>query len=252
MGEIDNLGDDFLEKYWDYDKNKLNPWKITKCADNKIFIICQTKDYHESYKISCNDFYRGNRCSYCSNKSGKVHPLDSLGTLYPEVLDIWSNKNEKSPYKYTPNSGKKVYWKCPDGIHEDFPRRIEESKRAMFRCPECQHSLGENMIAQYLVFKNIIYIFQHKFLNCKYKHVLKFDFYLTDYNTCIEYQGIHHYEPVDFAGRGKEWAEQQFEKQKIKDQIKRDYCKMNNIKLIEIPYWDFDNIEQILSKELDL
>jgi hypothetical protein len=34
--------------------------------------------------------------------------------------------------------------------------------------------------------------------------------------------------------------------------MKRDYCKKNNIKLIEIPYWDFDNIEEILDKELKL
>jgi hypothetical protein len=39
--------------------------------------------------------------------------------------------------------------------------------------------------------------------------------------------------------------------QKI-DQIKREYCKNNNIKLLEIPYWDFDKIEEILNKELSL
>ena len=39
---------------------------------------------------------------------------------------------------------------------------------------------------------------------------------------------------------------------KIKDNIKTQYCKDNNIKLIRIPYWDFDNIEEILKKELNL
>jgi hypothetical protein len=28
----------------------------------------------------------------------------------------------------------------------------------------------------------------------------------------------------------------------IHDNLKRDYCKNKNIKLIEIPYWDFDKI----------
>ena len=37
---------------------------------------------------------------------------------------------------------------------------------------------------------------------------------------------------------------------KVKDTIKTIYCKENNIKLIRIPYWDFDNIEEILCKEL--
>ena len=36
------------------------------------------------------------------------------------------------------------------------------------------------------------------------------------------------------------------------DKIKSDYCKNNNIKLVIIPYWDFDNIEQILTKELNI
>ncbi|MCK9330246.1 MAG: hypothetical protein M0Q94_10270 [Candidatus Cloacimonetes bacterium] len=29
-------------------------------------------------------------------------------------------------------------------------------------------------------------------------------------------------------------------------------CKNHNIKLLRIPYWDFNNIESILSKELNL
>ena len=31
---------------------------------------------------------------------------------------------------------------------------------------------------------------------------------------------------------------------------KTQYCNDNNIKLIRIPYWDFNNIEKILKKEL--
>lgn len=31
---------------------------------------------------------------------------------------------------------------------------------------------------------------------------------------------------------------------------KRQYAKDHNIKLLEIWYWDFDNIENILEKEL--
>ena len=33
---------------------------------------------------------------------------------------------------------------------------------------------------------------------------------------------------------------------------KREYAKNHNIKLLEIWYWDYDNIEEILNKELDL
>jgi hypothetical protein len=41
-----------------------------------------------------------------------------------------------------------------------------------------------------------------------------------------------------------------FEQQKERDFALRQYCEENKIKLIEIPYWDFDKIEEILRKEL--
>lgn len=77
-----------------------------------------------------------------------------------------------------------------------------------------------------------------------------FDFYLPDYNILIEYDGEQHFKPVDFASKGLEWATKIFEYNQIKDKIKNDYCKDNNIRLIRIPYWDFDNIETILASEI--
>ena len=43
-----------------------------------------------------------------------------------------------------------------------------------------------------------------------------------------------------------------FEENQEKDNIKRIFCKDNNINLLEIPYWDYENIEEILSRELGL
>ena len=36
------------------------------------------------------------------------------------------------------------------------------------------------------------------------------------------------------------------------EERKTQYCKENNIKLIRIPYWEFDNIEEILNRELEV
>lgn len=68
-------------------------------------------------------------------------------------------------------------------------------------------------------------------------------FYLTDYNLAIEYQGEQHYRPIDYFG-GKE----KFEVQQKRDNIKRDYCKNNNINLLEIPY--YKNVEEELNNFL--
>jgi len=39
--------------------------------------------------------------------------------------------------------------------------------------------------------------------------------------------------------------------QKFRDKIKSNYAKEKNIKLLRIPYWEFDNIEKMLKKELE-
>ena len=74
---------------------------------------------------------------------------------------------------------------------------------------------------------------------------LPFDFYIPDLNITIEYDGRQHYEIIDYFG-----GLDGFIDTKIRDTIKTIYCKENNIKLIRIPYWDFDKIEKILEKEL--
>ena len=112
-------------------------------------------------------------------------------------------------------------------------------------------SKGEKRVAKYLDNKNIKYKRQYKFNDCKYKRELPFDFYISSLNIAIEYDGEDHY--MIFT-RGKseayEKAFNRFINTKIRDTIKTIYCKENNIKLIRIPYWDFDRIEEILEKEL--
>ena len=66
----------------------------------------------------------------------------------------------------------------------------------------------------------------------------------------IEVQGEQHYQPVCFGGISKDEAIHKFKIQQIKDNIKREYCKNKNIQLLEIPYWDYKNIEQILESRL--
>ena len=113
-------------------------------------------------------------------------------------------------------------------------------------CPFCSASTGELFIWEYLNNYNINCIFQHSFEDCRYKRPLRFDFYLPDYNMCIEFDGRQHfcYNTKYSLGR--------FDDIKKRDKIKDDYCKDNNIKLLRISYEDQDRIEEILKKELNL
>ena len=113
-------------------------------------------------------------------------------------------------------------------------------------CPRCCASKGEKRISEYLDSLNITYIPQKSFDGCIYKSKLKYDFYLPDYNMCIEYDGEQHFSPVDFAGKGIEWANNNFKLTQIKDEIKNKYCKDNGINIIRIPFWKYDSINPIL------
>lgn len=96
----------------------------------------------------------------------------------------------------------------------------------------CMHrSKGELYIEEVLHELNVVFEQQKRFKNCRNKKPLPFDFYLPQYNLCIEYDGEQHYKPVKYWG-GKE----KLSKQQLNDEIKDRFCQDNNIKLVRIPY----------------
>ena len=117
------------------------------------------------------------------------------------------------------------------------------------RCPYCKSSKGEKIIEKYLKENNIEFDFQKRFSDCIDKLPLPFDFYLEDYNLCIEYDGEFHYEVKKFV-EGDEYNKQQFELTQKHDKMKDDYCKKNGIKLLRISYKEKDDIERIIDSAL--
>ena len=136
-------------------------------------------------------------------------------------------------------------------------------------CPECNKSKGEKRINNVLINNNWVDIFQKEFeeLIDEDKHnknyfipqkefkglfglgngLLSYDFYLPKLNLLIEYQGEQHERYI--PGFHKTYDD--FLKQLEHDRRKREYAQIHNIKLLEIWYWDFDKIEEILDKELN-
>lgn len=142
------------------------------------------------------------------------------------------------------NNKTKLLWKC-DNNHEWWTKPNDIKNGSW--CPICRESNGEKTIRLFLKNNNINFIQQKVFFNCKgIKNSLPFDFYLLDYNIIVEYDGIQHYIPIDFFGGIKS-----FMNLKKTDQIKNEYCQLNNIKLIRISYIDKD-IETILKLALNI
>lgn len=244
---LDNLGSDALDKYW-HSSNILNPFEVPRGSTLKPIFQCQKVEYH-IYSLACCSFIQGTRCGYCCSK--KVHKLDSLGANVPKSLELWSDKNENTPFDVSIGSLIEVpWWKCPEGIHEDFKRNVHASYTYDFRCPECAYSKGEKRISEYFAFHNILYKPQKTFdgLVGLGGGLLSYDFYLPKYNALVEYQGEQHEHYI----KGFHSTKNNFKKQQEHDKRKKQYATDNNIKLLEIWYWDYDNIEEILKEKLNI
>ena len=104
----------------------------------------------------------------------------------------------------------------------------------------------EKETEQILLIKHIKYEMQKRF---EWLGKQSLDFYLPDYNIAIECQGEQHFKPIDFAGKGIEWAKKLFEKNIERDKNKIRLCEENQIKLFHINHNEniFEKISEIMS-----
>jgi very-short-patch-repair endonuclease len=145
-------------------------------------------------------------------KSNQIH-----GTLYNYDEKYFSNTLNKT----------KIFCKR---CNKYFNQRINNHLLG-HGCPNHKISAGENKIISYLSEKNIIFETQKTFENCKNIRKLPFDFYLPDYNICIEFDGRQHYIISEYFG-----GIENYNNISKRDKIKTKYCLENNIKLLRIKY----------------
>ena len=126
----------------------------------------------------------------------------------------------------------KRIWCCKCDCGRETFVTVNDLKSGNTTSCGCQKfSHGELYIMSLLEDYNIGYIPQYTFDDCKNKLKLPFDFYLPDYNLCIEYDGKQHYEPVNLFG-----GMDGFIKRQKNDNIKNQYCLLHDIGLVRIPY----------------
>ena len=193
-------------------------------AKTKIIIICPTHGQFTSTPSS--HIHQKTGCSKCSEKYKYTNKefIDKAKNIHLDRYD-YTKVNYKNNYT-------KITIICP--IHGEF-KQTPSNHLSGKGCEICCNSQNETIISTFLKNKGIRFIAQHKFPDCKNIKLLPFDFYLPDYNMCIEYNGKQHYKPITFFG-----GEIGYKKQKKRDQIKINYCSINNIRLIIIN--DNDNI----------
>jgi len=120
-------------------------------------------------------------------------------------------------------------------LHGEFwqaPRVHLEAKG----CPKCALSHGEIAVARYLDEHSIKYEVEYPIRDGKTNRNLRFDFYLPDRETLIEYDGAQHFHPVNFGGMSDEQAEVVHMGIKKRDKRKNEWARNNGLKLIRISY----------------
>lgn len=139
------------------------------------------------------------------------------------------------------------------GIHGSFLCAPTNHLRG-HGCPVCCSSKGELEVSKILDIMNIKYIREYKFEECINKvtnRKLPFDFFIPEFNMIIEYHGQQHYECVRFSkSMDENQLKQKLQTRKKLDKLKVNFCMDNKIKFLEISYKNFNNIEDILKKEL--
>lgn len=203
---------------------------------SKIDFICKV---HGKQNKLLNNLLQGHGCVKCSReKSSK------LRTISTEKIIERCNIKHHNKYKYPDDTYTLQYQGniiCP--IHGEFRQNMDDHARG-HGCSSCSESKGEKQIRIYLEEAGIDYNSEYKFkdsiINKK-----RFDFYLPNYNTCIEYDGIQHFKSVKHFGGSESLKYTQ-----QNDELKNKYCNDNNIKLIRISYKQINNIKEILDEQL--
>ena len=212
--------------------------KKGKGIASKIKVQCPRG--HEPYEVGLFAFSHECDCMECfkedfrTSENEIIEEVEKRGDKLVEILEYHSLETD-------------ILLRC-DKCNRDYKIKYYKYLEGG-TCSYCSETKGEKRIRKFLENNNIEFKTQYRTNECRNKHPLPFDFYiiLNNKKIMLEYDGLEHFQPVDFFG-----GEEKFKTRKENDEIKDNYCKSKNIELIRIPYWDFDNIEKILEEKLNL
>jgi len=216
--DIKNIKEKFVKKHeGKYDYSLFNEYNGT---GEYVDIICKE---HGIFRQTSHNHLIGQGCPKCKNKNKRL----SQKKFVELSKKVHNNEYDYKNVVYKTNKIK-VQIKCEK--HGYF---LQSPNRHLLGdgCPKCKTSKGENKIMLFLSKSNINYIYQKKFNLCKDIKELPFDFYLPEHNMCIEFDGIQHFESIEFFG-----GDIALENTQRRDKIKNQYCFDNNITLIRIKY----------------
>ena len=121
----------------------VNPEKLVSGSDIRIKWLCNksTCEHEHSWVTQVkNRAIHGTNCPYCAVPAKVVCECNSFGAIFPEWIEMWSEKNVgMSPFDFSPHSSKFVWWQCPVSDDHLWRGRISDRtrKEQSGGCPFC-------------------------------------------------------------------------------------------------------------------
>lgn len=216
--------------------------KLEEIKNNTTYMkyLCPV---HGEQSMRISNLINGRNCPKCAEdiKRKKFNlPLEEVERRIKNGGGILLNKED-----YINNDKKNLKILCPECKTPFITSLQKFTQHGSQVCSKCSgsESIGEKKIRHYLEDHKINFIAQKWFKDCRDVNPLPFDFYLPDKNTIIEFDGRQHFGETKYFSYS-------YEKTKDHDEIKNEYCNKNNIKLIRIPFWDYNKIESILQQKI--
>jgi hypothetical protein len=180
---------------------------------------------------------QGHGCKECHKEILRKKFTRSINSIQIDIDNVYG----KNVYKIIGREKNNIIIKCL-GCGNEFTKTTYDFLKRKSQCI-CKTVSYEKKCKNILQkFNNIEEIEIHKtFSNLKDKKSLSYDFYIKKYNLLIEINGPQHYYNIYHKNL------HDFHKQLHHDWIKRKYAKNNNINLLVIPYFCFENIDEIIS-----
>jgi len=198
-------------------------------CETKVTIVCSE---HGVFEQPPKAHLKGLGCFKCSVAARR----DTLEDFIEKALVVHKNRYAYDKVVYV-DSKTPVIIICKD--HGEF-MQTPNSHLSNSGCYKCNTSKGELKVAEFLTKNNIKYKEQYKIVDSD-NNRYRYDFYLTELNVLIEYDGQLHYFAVKFFGGNKTLRATQ-----LRDKAKNELSERHNIPLIRIPYTEYSNLADYL------
>lgn len=207
---------------------------LSEYKGNKEKIKVRCKICGTEINRSANNLMTNSSCPTCNKNSRKLSYEELISRFSKYRVDVDEYEIDTSNYKNNRTKLKFKHKKC--GTEFNLNSHAFISKK--HSCPFCRCSYYEKVIEVWLRKNEIKYEREKRFDMCKNITTLPFDFYIDD-SILLEYDGQHHFYPVR--------NEERYDDTIRNDTIKNNFCKENNIPLIRIPFWLYNEIDNILN-----